>query len=243
MGGFFETAFTFPTAIFSALLIPMLLYWLTVMLGAVDLDFFDGLLDGFDGALDGADGGDVGDADGESGSGVLAALGLAGVPLTVSLSLLIFFAWFLTYAGMELFGAWRWGFFGGVWVAALVTAVACGGALLITALAVRPLRPVFATQTAMHRHELVGKVCTVTTQRVDERFGQAELDDAEGATLLLQVRCPESGYFKRGQKALIYDYEVEKEVFWVSPLDKKMAALHSAAAHAKALRTAGKDST
>ena len=65
MGGFVTAALGFPAVLFSFLLIVVIGYWLLALLGAVDVDDFDG------------------------GDGLLAGFG--GVPLSISLSLLIAF--------------------------------------------------------------------------------------------------------------------------------------------------------
>ena len=221
MNEFFHAAFSFPTAVFSVPLVVVLLYWITVILGAADLDVLDGAFD-IDGGFDADVDADLdADADG-SGSSILAFLGLTGVPLTVSLSLLIFFGWFLTYTGVEYFGQLELGFFSGTVLATAILIVATALSFVLTAAAATRLRPAFIIQGAMGRQELVNKVCTVTTQRVDPSFGQAEVFDNDGASLVIQVRNDAGAAFKRGQKALIYRYQRDKEIFWISPLDPEI---------------------
>lgn len=192
---------TFPTVLFTILLGVVVLYWAFVLLGTLDVD----LLDGGDAEAD---------VDGEPNgvAGVLQALGLSGVPLTLSLSLLILASWVLCILAMELIGGGpaRWpGALAGI--GALVLAVP------LTALAVRPLRRFFVTHSAVGNRSLVGKICTITTLRVDERYGQAEVEDG-GAGLLVQVRATGANGLKRGDRALLFDYK--DEVFLVAPLDR-----------------------
>lgn len=225
MSEFFASAFTFPTAIFSALLIPVLLYWISVILGAADLDLVDGMFEGLDGGVEGLDGLGSGDVDADldgHGDGVLAALGLAGVPLTVSLSLLVFFGWFLTFSAMELFGHLELGILGGTLLAVVILALSTLLSFVLTAAVATRLRPAFVVRGAIGRSELVDKICLVTTQRVDENFGQAEVLDDDGASLLIQVRSTPDNAIARGQRALIYKYQRDDEVFWISPLDKAL---------------------
>lgn len=233
MAEFLDAAFTFPTAVFSVLLAFALLYWLTVILGALDLDTLDGLLglEGAEGAADGAlegldagdisDAGDVGemaDADGSDASGGwLDKLGVSGVPLTITLSFFAFFGWILSYLGMKYFanaGAVAgWAVSG-----ALVGVLAMAAGLAAAVVAVRPMRRVFSTPGARGRASFVGSVCRVATGRVDADFGQAEVDDG-GAGLLVQVRCTEENQLRRGAQALIFDYDPTREVFRVVPLE------------------------
>lgn len=82
MGGFVEAVLSFPTVLFTPLLLLVVGYWLLVAVGGVDTDG--------DGAADG---------------GVLAVAGLGGVPASVGLSLLVGFGWFASLVGSELLGA------------------------------------------------------------------------------------------------------------------------------------------
>ena len=89
MSEFLSQAFAFPTVIFSVLLGFVMLYWLFVIIGALDLDVLDAAagLEGAEGAIDGVAEGateaaaEAGEA--QSGGGglaaVLSALGLTGV--------------------------------------------------------------------------------------------------------------------------------------------------------------------
>ncbi|GAA3473040.1 hypothetical protein GCM10018965_075930 [Nonomuraea roseola] len=76
MPAFVDAALTFPTVLFSFLLIVVVGYWIVVMFmgGDVDLD------------------------------GVELPLGLGGIPATVAFSLYVALAWFVSLAGTELAG-------------------------------------------------------------------------------------------------------------------------------------------
>jgi hypothetical protein len=194
MADFLQTAFAFPTGIFSALLVFVLLYWFAVIAGLLELELLEGI-----------------DLDVEADDpGVLALLGLGGVPAGVSLSLLVLFSWFLTFAGTLAVAPAGWLAGGALALGAFVGGVAA------TALCARPLRKALASRSAPRSREFVGRVCQVTTQRVDEGFGQAEV---EGEPLVVQVRCVEANGLTRGARALIFDYDAEQAVFLVSPLE------------------------
>lgn len=193
----------FPTVIFTILLGVVTLYWIFVILGAVDLDLLDASLD-----VDGD--GDL-DAEGDGGfAGVWAGLGLSGVPMTLSISLLVLASWAFCLVAMDLLGAGTAG-----WLASGVALLCVVPALLLTRLLVRPLRRFFVSHPAVDHKFLLGKICTISTLRVDERYGQAEIEDG-GAGLLIQVRASESHQLQRGDRALIFDYK--NEVFHVAPL-------------------------
>lgn len=203
MSEFMSAILAFPTVVFTILLGVVVLYWLFVLLGAMDID-----------VLDFADADGDGDADGLG--GVIEALGLGGVPVMLSLSLLVLGAWGICLLAMQLaggIGLVGTGLAAGVAVAALLVAVP------VTSFAVRPLRRLFVTHPAPESRSLVGKICTVTTLKVDERYGQAELEDG-GAGLLIQVRYSGPGRLGRGDKAVIFDYK--DEIFLVAPLGEAL---------------------
>ncbi|MDC0677388.1 OB-fold-containig protein [Sorangium atrum] len=236
----------FPAVIFTVLLALALIYWLFVLLGALDLDLLGGAhgdaapdLGGLEGAAKGALEGaakgalegaakgaaeglaDAADgADGAHGVGsLLAALELHRVPATVTLSLIATFGWFTSALSTVLVGPlWLgWGLPG--WTLGLaVLAGSLVAAVLLTSLAVRPLGPLFVTRHAQSKKDLVGRVCVISTGRVDERFGQATIDEG-GASHILDVRCDTPGALRRGDRALLVSWDPDREVFGVEPLD------------------------
>jgi hypothetical protein len=239
---FLTAILAFPTVVFTILLGVVVVYWLFVLLGALDIDLLgDADLDGghdlhldghghFDGhghadahfdAHGHADHGHgahyAHDAHGghEAGglAGLIQALGLGGVPVTVMLSILILAAWSFCLGAMQLLGGspgWL------LFAAALLSLTI---AVPLTSLLVRPLRRFFVTLPATRHRDLLGKVCTITTLRVDERYGQAEIEDG-GAGLIVQVRANGPSPLARGDRALIFDYK--DEVFHVAPVDEAL---------------------
>ncbi|WP_030238577.1 hypothetical protein [Streptomyces sp. NRRL S-350] len=144
--------------------------------------------------------------------GVLEALGLGGVPVTVAVSLLVALAWFVSLAGTALTsGAPARG---GVLAVALVASWA-GTRLLVT-----PLSRLFPEDRPVTRGDFVGRVCVIRTGRVTADFGQAEVTAEDGSTATVQVRtpAPEPG-LTAGRTALIFDYDAEAEHFLVAPFD------------------------
>lgn len=205
---FLSAAFSFPTVLWTVPLVLALAYWTLVMLGALDLDVLDAIDLGGEGELD---------AEGASGGGFLAAVGLVGVPLTVSLSILALVGWGLTFAAVELLPRMGFGWLvDRVWGGLLLVAAVAVVALALTAFAVRPLRPLMTTRLATEHEELIGHYCTITTLGVDERFGQAEVTDHEGATLLVQVRAATPNALRRGARGLLFDYDPASGSFQVA---------------------------
>lgn len=197
VGGFVGVALSFPTVLFSFLLLVVIGYWLLVLTGVLDL-------------------GDDLDIDGVPG-GVLASLGFGGIPSAISLSLLVAVAWFVSLAGTVLLDGL--GFGAGVRIVAslavLVAAVLC--AWLVTRLVAVPLGRLFPAGSEASRHSFVGRLCVIRTGQVTVDFGQAEVTAADGSSAIVQVRQPGTEPLRAGSSALIYDYDADGEFFWVMP--------------------------
>jgi hypothetical protein len=226
MNEFLNTAFTMPTTIFSGLLILLGLYWMTVILGILDIEIFDSIFDLFggaaegvlDGAVDGVIDGlgdslDVGDHDG--------CLGMGGVPLTIIGTFFSLFGWAFSFLGMSF-------------LPSVLPALAVGGTLLLvvvgstasvlalgaTAIATRPMKKLFRLAPVTQNSDLVGRVCTVTTLKINARYGQAEVVDEEGSTILIQARSRDADNgLARRSKALIFEYDRARGVFYISSYD------------------------
>jgi len=237
---FLNAILAFPTVLYTILLGVVVCYWLFVLLGALDINLLGHAdVDGH-GHVDlgahghdvhvgghghdvpghaghaghGHDGGD-GDADAESPGGLgglIQSLGLGGVPVTLMLSVLILAAWGFCIGAMRLFGAAAWAA-----VAAPVASLAL--AIPVTGVLIRPLRRLFSTVAAPRHRDFLGKICTITTLRVDARYGQAEVADG-GAGLVVQVRSTDPDRLRRGDRALIFDYK--DGVFYVEPVNQAL---------------------
>ncbi|HHG4946341.1 hypothetical protein [Pseudomonas aeruginosa] len=195
MEGFLQTALSFPTVLFSFLLILAINYWGIVALGMVEIDVLD--LDA-ESVVDGA-----GQAEGLA--ALLAKLKLNGVPVTLVLTLLSFFAWFLCYfVQLWLLSALPLG-----WLRYPLGAVVAVGALFLAApLAAtlcRPLRPLFRKLESTSSKSVLGQVAVVRSGRVTLQHGEALLEDG-GAGLILKVRAEENKGFKRGDRVVLLEY-------------------------------------
>jgi hypothetical protein len=191
MGEFFQAALGFPAVLFTFLLAVLVGYWLLALFGAVDLD--------------------------EDGLDLLPGLGFGGVPLTVVLSLVVLFGWFVSLVGSVLLAGLGTGARLGLGVVVLVIAIVL--ALLTTRILVTPLRKLFHVDPAASRVDFVGRTCVVRTGTVAIDFGQAEVVSPDGSTAVIQVRQTGHDDLRAGNIALIYDYDTEGEFFWVAPVD------------------------
>lgn len=205
-----EAATAFPTALYSVLLGVVLVYWLLAIVGMVDFESSGIDLDIEAHADASAD--DLGAI-----ASYVVAFGLHGVPFSIVVSLLVLVGWTLSFlAGVTLM---RW-----VptevlqWVAGLfVLLVSAALSLVITARLVRPLRGLFVSHAAQSNASLVGQTCRVLTGVVDERQGRAEISQ-RGASLNIRVWSPCPNPLKRGDTALITDYDAGTHRYLVMPL-------------------------
>lgn len=234
-----EASLRFPTVVFSIGLGIALLYWLFVLLGALDIDLFGGHghLDvagagkGVGDALASAKGAAEGmkgvkpDADAGDGGGLWAGLGLSRVPITISLSVILLVCWVLSLLAMHHAPA----IVGDApWLAPVVLPAALIAGILVASLLVRPLGGVFTLREGKSNRDYVGYTCTVTTGHVDDGFGQATVEDG-GTVLVIPVRCDRAGALARNDRALIIDFDPERQAYLVEPAADMLPAAHAAA--------------
>lgn len=221
-----EASLRFPTVVFSIGLGIALIYWVFVLLGALDIDLFGSdahpnLAGTGQGVGDAIAGGAKGGAeaikgmklDVDSDGGLWAGLGLSRVPLTISLSVVFLVCWVISLLAMyyvpDLIGD-------ASWVAPAVLPATLIVGLPISGLLVRPLGGVFELREGKSNSDYVGHTCTVTTGHVDDGFGQATVEDG-GTVLVIPVRCDRAGALARNDKALIIDFDSERQAYVVEP--------------------------
>jgi hypothetical protein len=231
MDDFLELVLSMPTLPWTALLVAALIYWMTVILGALDVDVLGGAegkahLDAGHAHADPAGHATEGHAhDGLDAAGakdgvlatLLSALKLRSVPVTISLSVIALCAWVVSFVLARHIGP----------LLPLPSPVTSAIELVVSAilgvlgasLVVRPLAPLFRTKQGTRRDDLVGKVVRVKTGRVDRAFGEAVLEDG-GAGLQLQVRCADPDALGRDDEALIIGWNAETESFDVEPMSR-----------------------
>lgn len=241
MSAFLDAAFGFPAVVFTILLIPVILYWFTVMLGVVDLDLdADADLDlDVDADVD-ADA-DAGEADTSAGwlASAWQALGLAALPLTVALSLIVVFGWFVALLATAAIQTWGWSGIVLALTGAAVLVLAFLVGAVVAGIAGRPMSRLFVATYAETRSDFVGRTCVIRTEKVTADFGQAEAADPTGATVLIPVRpIPDdlgarsddsaggavsaAADLRYGAHALIVEYDRDAEVFLVTALDEDL---------------------
>ena len=196
---FYQNISSFPTVVYTFLLLVVVIYWASAILGLIDLDFPEIDLDAVDLNADSP----------HTGTDVLAALmlrmGLTGVPAVVSFSLVILIGWLACYFVVHfvlrlLPDAFLIRLIAGV----PILIATFFFAMLVTSKLIAPLRPLFKNASYQAKKHMLGQVAVVRTSRVDNTFGEAVLDDG-GAGLIIKVRSSGEERFKQGDRVVLFE--------------------------------------
>lgn len=211
MDPFYQNISSFPTVFFTFFLAVTVLYWLVAVLGLVDIEILD-----FDLPTDG--GLDINADSGVETPDVLAGLmlkfGLQGVPVTIIISFISLFGWLLCYYAVHFLLSWLspglLRFIAGIPLLVAVLYVS----VMMTSVIIRPLRPLFKKAQQQTVKHVLGQVAIVRSSRVDEKFGEAVMEDG-GAGLILKVRAGEETSFTKGDRVVLLEYQAEQNTYRV----------------------------
>lgn len=184
----------------------MIIYWLSVILGAMDIDIlqFDVDID-MDGDLDA----DL-DAGGGGLNGVMLYFNIGAVPVTVWLSFLIFTGWLLTMLETYYFNRGHHFLIG---LAFLIPNLIAS--MYVAKFGTAPLKKVFEAMAPKNitNQSLIGQRATVVSSVVDQTFGQIQIK-TDGAPLTLNARTEDDQKIVKGDDVLILS-ELEQGTFAV----------------------------
>ena len=201
-----HAAVSAPNIIPTALLVFVLVYWSVVILGAIDLDFFDIEVEMEAEA----------DVDGELSvswlNHALAFFNLGQVPFMLFMTFWIVPVWVMAVLGNHYLENESLGF--GLLLLVPILIASLFVAKFLTAPFVRLFGKLDSDVT--HNQSLIGRPCTVTSSASASRTGQARIV-TNGAPLLLNVRTPDGLSMRRGDTALVIDYEPQRNVYLVEP--------------------------
>ncbi|MEO0331533.1 MAG: hypothetical protein AAF223_07590 [Bacteroidota bacterium] len=204
----FTAAAAAPNLIPTLLLAFVMIYWLVVLVGAIDIDSLDVDVD-LDTDVD-VDADVDGDLSGSGLNGVLAFFNLGQVPLMVFLTFWILPVWVLTVLGNYYLG--NSSFLIGLLV--LLPSLIVG--LFIAKVLTNPLAKVFGKLNQESNETVIGKICTITSQASHQRVGQARVKTA-GAPLLLNVKTYEGVALQRGDTAMIIEQQEGRNIYFIEP--------------------------
>jgi len=183
---------------FTVLLILLLLYWLIVILGGLDADWapdFDIDADSILGSLTGF-------------------LGIGDAPVMMIMSLLILSLWSISM----IFNHWFNASFS-LWIGAGLLAANFIISLTVTGLVMRPLGKILGAGAREAHQKIVYRVGRVTTGEINASFGQVEIE-SEGPPITVNARTTGELVLKKGEKALIYDEDKEKGIYFVEKFEE-----------------------
>jgi uncharacterized membrane protein (DUF485 family) len=219
MEAFLAALLSFPTVCFTALVGLSLLYWLTVIVGALDIDFL---------SPDAGHGGsDIGhDAGGDHGIGhvtgapeavsLASFISLGKVPVTIIFSAFAFIGWLLSMCGEMWLRTMISGLFGGFLYGLVMGIVVFVLSFICTGYLVRPLRGIFTLVTEHAGNTLVGRMVRITSRGVNTTFGTASCDNA-GAGILMRVVCRDGVKLHRDDMAVVVSYDEAQQTYLVAP--------------------------
>jgi len=213
-------------------LILMLLYWITVILGVLDVELFDIDLDsGLDVEPDVDFGMDV-DADvdvdvdvdadvdvGVEGMGfgrsMLAFFYVGEVPVMILFSLLILSLWTISMLANYYLNP-----LGSVLVGIPLLAGNVVVSLLICKVIGMPLNKFYSSlnRDSNAPRDVMGRICVVITSSVSKKMGQAEVK-TRGAPILLNVVSEDDHVFNKGDEAVITGKDEQSGVYTIAPVN------------------------
>ncbi|WP_280191924.1 ubiquinone biosynthesis protein UbiH [Delftia sp. PS-11] len=186
MPAFLHYALGFPTFLFGALLLFMLLYWVSALLGLLEVDALDHWV-----LFDGSDHAEGVEHSASALAGLLLKVGLGGIPLTVILTVLLLLSWLASYALCHFVPMPQGWALVNLLTGSAVAAAALALGFAATVLVLRPLRGVVhRIAPAEEPKVLLGRTGRVRSAVVDGTQGYGSVEDG-GAGLNVQMRSPE----------------------------------------------------
>ncbi len=87
-------------------------------------------------------------------------------------------------------------------------------AVMITAIVIKPVRPLFKKAQQQTVKRVLGQTAVVRTSRVDREFGEAVLEDG-GAGLIFKVRSTGDSTFEKGDRVVLLEHLKEQNIYRV----------------------------
>lgn len=226
---FLEIVTSFPTVVYTVLLLVVMAHWLLSALGIIEIDTIDGLMpDGFGGHhvgghdLGGHSLGGHGHAidahhgahHHEGGSGLLMKFGLHGVPVMVIFTIIAVVGWsFCFFVDQYLLRALELGAL--TLPAEIATMV--GGLIVsipVARIVLAPVRRLMRRLAPATQRPMLGRYGVVRSPEITGSTGTVEVDDG-GAGLILQARVDGDARFVRGERVVLIQYIEDQNAYRV----------------------------
>jgi len=213
-----SAAFAPVNVVFTVLLLLTGLYWITVILGVLDINLFDV---------------DVVDSSPEIGMDADADVGLDGMEMGIGRSILLFF-----YVGevptmilvsILVLSLWTFSVLGNYYLnpggSFLVATPIFIGNLVASAFVMKlftvPLKRLYVMLNKDYNApgDVIGRICRVVTTHVSkDKMGQAEVP-TKGAPILLNVLSQDEHVFRKGEEAVIVALDKQKGTYLIAPVN------------------------
>jgi hypothetical protein len=213
-----SVAFAPENAVFTVLLLLTGLYWITVILGVLDVNLFDiDLADsgpeiGMDADVDA----DVGGVETGIGRSILHFFYIGEVPTMILVSILVLSLW-----SFSILGNYYLNPRGSFLVAAPIFVGDLVASVFVMKLFALPLKRLYVMLNKDYNapSDIMGRICrVVTTQVARDKMGQAEIA-TKGAPILLNVLSQDEHVFQKGEEAVIVALDGEKGTYLIAPVN------------------------
>ena len=194
---------SYPTGLYSILLMVLLFFWALTIIGAMDIDIIS-----FDVDFEA-------DSNIPAFAGLLHTLGLTGVPFSIVISILIFISWVITYLISNYIIVLIPGSIFKFIASSITLIAAFFISVPITVKIISPLKKLSAENKAKTKVDFLGEPCKVTTLTVDETFGQGRINTTDGDEIIVSIRADKSLGFKKGDIVRAIDYEAKTNTYQV----------------------------
>lgn len=202
-----DAAFSPVNLLPTLLLAIVLVYWVFVMVGVLDIHFGDFHLDlHADADVDGLDVSFL--------NNVLAFFNLGHIPLMVFLSFLVLPMWIMSilanyYTGNSM-----------LWLSFVFLVPNFIVSLFVAKILTTPFVKVFSALSKENDIDeiVIGKMCTVLIAASEDKTGQASIK-TDGAPLMLNIRTTAGKMLEKGKSGLVIDYNSDKNIYTVEPYE------------------------
>lgn len=203
----FKFAIAGANVIPTLLLIAIVVYWLTVLVGAADLDMFDLDLD-LDSDADGHPEGSL-----EWLNNILRYFNLGRIPLMIFLTFLVLPLWLFCIVVNDLLG------FQSVLPGLLTLGIGFWLCLFVAKVLTIPFVKLFDKLDEEQKNtSIIGKICTLQSPVNDGRVGQAFVTQGgNGAPIILMVCSRPGTAVNSGETALVLEYQPDKRCYLIEP--------------------------
>lgn len=206
---FIEMLFEPAVLLFTAPVLVALAFWLLTVVGLLDLDLLDADVD-VEADVDA----------GAAGGGLPGAIGLGLVPVSLLLTLLLFF---FGWTGIVLHGTLGEVLTGLGWAGwvqnLLFVPVALGAGTACVAGAARLLHPFFQDYGRVQgAYEVIGKIAVVKSGTVTPGFGAATVRTDSGPVEIAARTDAGAAELRYGEQALVVDYDADANTYLVERL-------------------------